>query len=70
MSKFAKILVTALIVFLFIFIFAIIAGVSSDSGSGPGIVGLAVFAGAIAAIRAVWKNDDKDNNSDSSILQK
>lgn len=73
MSKTAKYLVTALVIFIFIIIFAAIAGVRSDAGnSTPGIFGLLVFAGLIGAIRAIWKSEshEDNNNSDSTSLQK
>lgn len=73
MSKTAKYLVSALVIFLFIIIFSAIAGIRSDSGnSTPGIFGLLVFAGLIGALRAIWKskpNEDR-NDSDNSTLQK
>ena len=73
MSKTAKYLVTALVIFLFIIIFAAIVGVRSDAGnSTPGIFGLLVFAGLIGALRAIWKSKSQEdnNNSDSTSLQK
>lgn len=63
MSKLAKILVTGLIIFVFIIIFGAIAGASSDAGSTPGILGLIMFAGMVAAVRAVWKNENEDDSS-------
>lgn len=73
MSKTAKYLVTALVIFLFIIIFAAIVGVRSDAGnSTPGIFGLLVFAGLFGALRAIWKSKSQEdnNNSDSTSLQK
>ena len=72
MSKTAKYLVTALVVFLFIVIFGAISVASSNAGRTPGIVGLIVFAGLIGAIRAIWKSKPTGNNNDtdSSALQK
>lgn len=63
MSKLAKILVTGLIIFVFIIIFGAIVGVSSDAGSTPGILGLIMFAGMVAAVRAVWKIENEDDSS-------
>lgn len=72
MSKLAKILVTIGVVFLFFIVFAVIAGVMSDAGRTPGILGLIVFGALIGALRAIWKKpkseDDKDDNT--SVLQK
>ena len=57
MSKLAKILVTILIVVLFIVLFAVIAGSRNAAGySTPGILSVALLAGAFGGIRAVWKN--------------
>ena len=30
-------------------------------GTGPGIIGLILFAGLIGAIKAIWKKDNKDD---------
>ncbi|MBJ2187273.1 MAG: hypothetical protein JFR41_01385 [Muribaculaceae bacterium] len=72
MSKTAKYLMTALVVFLFTVIFGAIAGASSDAGRTPGILGLIAFAGLIGAIRAIWKSKPTENkkDTDSSALQK
>lgn len=66
MSKLAKVLITMVIIVVFIIIFGAIAGITSDAGSTPGILGLVVFAGMIAAVRAVWKSEDNDQNSSST----
>lgn len=69
MSKLSKIIVTILVVVVFLALFAVIGGMSHDAGSKtPGILGLVVLAGAIGAIRAIWKKEN--NNNDNSILQK
>ena len=73
MSNTAKILVSALVIFLFIIIFAAIVGVRTDAGnSSPGILGILVFAGLFGALRAIWKSESSENNndSDSTTLQK
>lgn len=73
MSKTAKYLVSALVIFLFIIIFTVIVGVRTDAGSStPGILGLIVFAGLIGALRAIWKSKPTvdRNDSDISSLQK
>ena len=63
MEKSTKIIVTIVIIVAFIAIFGAIAGIRCDNGnSTPGIFGLIVFAGMIAAIRAVWKKDKDENN--------
>lgn len=56
MSKLSKIVVTIVIVVIFVALFAVISGIRSDAGAAtPGIIGLALFAAAIAALRAVWE---------------
>ena len=64
MNKASKIIVTIVIIVVFIFLYAIIIGVRGEAGHRtPGILGFAVFAGMIGAVRAVWKND-KDKKED------
>lgn len=68
MDKLGKIIVTIVVVVICFIVFGVIVGVRSDNGSStPGILGLAVVAGAIAAIRAIWKNDDKNTNDDNDV---
>lgn len=61
MDKLGKVIVTIVVVVLFFVVFAVIVGVREDNGAHtPGIIGLAAFAGLIAALRAIWKKDDND----------
>ena len=73
MNKITKVLITIGIVFLFVIIFGAIAGVMSDAGRTPGILGLIALGALIGALRAIWKktndNDNKDDNN-TSVLQK
>lgn len=69
MEKSGKIIATIISIVIFIVIFTIIAGVSSDSGKGPGIIGLAAMAGLIAALRAIWKKDKNNNDNNSQDIQ-
>lgn len=72
MSKLSKIVVTIVIVFVFILLFGGISALRAQGGAtGPGLIGLIVFAGFIGAMRAIWKKpkNDDDNNK-SSFLQK
>jgi len=58
MKNSSKIVVTIIIIVIFIVLFGAIVGSRSDAGdSTPGILGLVAFAGAIGAIRAVWKKE-------------
>lgn len=75
MSQLTKIIVTFVVIILFFILTVAISKMRSDAGfSTPGIFGLIVFAGFIGALRAIWKkpkdDDKKDDNSDTSILQK
>ena len=68
MNKLGKLIVTIVVIVVFIILFGIIVGVRTDSGAAtPGILGLAVFAGMIAAIKAIWKKDKKENNNDNEV---
>lgn len=68
MDKLGKIIVTVLVIVICFVLFGVIVGVRSDNGAKtPGILGLAVFAGAVAAVRAIWKKDDKDNKGNNDI---
>lgn len=71
MNKTAKILVTICIVLVFFLLFAAIVGTREASGhKTPGFLGLILFAAVLGAIRAIWKSKKKDDDSDSSMLQK
>lgn len=62
MNKVNKVIATVLVVVVFFVVFAVIVGIRTDNGrSTPGIIGLAVGIGAIAALRTIWKNDSSDN---------
>lgn len=71
MNKVSKILVTIGIVFIFLILFGVIVGIRGEAGHRtPGILGLAVFAGMVGALKAVWKKPKKDENeNNNSILQ-
>lgn len=71
MNKSSKVLVTVAVVFLFFIIFGAIAGAMSDAGRTPGFLGLIVFGGLIGALKAIWKDSNKeDSDNNNSILQK
>ena len=60
MSRLAKILVTILIVIIAIALTIVITGSRNAAGySTPGIIAIAVFAGAVGGVRAIWKQPDK-----------
>jgi hypothetical protein len=68
MDKLGKVIVTIVVIVICFTIFSVIVGVRSDNGaSTPGILGLAVFAGAIAAIRAIWKKNDQNKNDGNDV---
>ena len=72
MNKVSKILVTIGIVFIFLIMFGVIVGIRGEAGHRtPGILGLAVFAGMVGALKAIWKkNKNEGNENNNSILQK
>ena len=71
MNKSSQILVTVGVVFLFFIIFGAIAGAMSDAGRTPGFLGLIAFGGLIGALKAIWKDSNKeDSDNNNSILQK
>lgn len=71
MNKPSKILVTVVAVFLFLFIYGAIVGAMSAAGKTPGILGLIVFGGLIGALKAIWKENKKeDEDNNNSILQR
>lgn len=72
MSKFAKILVTIGAFLLYILIATPILAAMKESGKSSGFVGLILLVALIGAIRAIWKkpNNEKDNENNSSVLQK
>ena len=54
-----KILVTIGAILIFLLIFGVlIASQKSSGNSNPGIFGIILFGGLIAAIRAIWKKPD------------
>jgi len=56
----SKVIVTIGIIIGFIFLFGVI--VASNKGGGtPGFLGLILFAGMVAGIRAVWKKPSPKN---------
>ena len=71
MDKLGKIIITVVAVVIFIVIFTVIVGVRSDNGAAtPGIIGLAAFAGLIAAIKAIWKKDKGENENNEMDIDK
>ena len=61
MNQGAKILVTIGVIILFMLIFTPVTIMREEAGAaGPGIIGLILFAGLIGAIKAIWKNDNKE----------
>lgn len=73
MNKFAKIIVTIVVVLVFFLLFGAVVGSRSATGQHtPGPLGLILFAALVFSIRAIWrsgKNNDNDKDN-SSILQK
>ena len=74
MVKTTKIIVTIVAIVIFFIVFGLInAGRQSQGFHTPGILGVVAMCVLIAALRAVWKSDkkdDKNKDNDSSILQK
>lgn len=73
MNKLAKVLVTIGVIFVFFLLFAALVGGREASGhKTPGFLGLILFAVVYYGVRAIWKNEKKDNNDDNdiSVLQK
>ena len=74
MEKTTKIIVTIVAIVIFFIVFGLInAGRQSQGFHTPGILGVVAMCVLIAALRAVWKSDkkdDKNKDNDSSILQK
>ena len=58
MEKSKQIILTIIIVIVFIAIFAVITGAREDAGnSSPGVMGVLLFVGLIAGLRAIWRKD-------------
>lgn len=77
MNKAAKIIVTIVAIVIFFIVFGLInAGRQSQGFHTPGILGVVAMCVLIAALRILWKKDNKDNDNkknesnSSSILQK
>jgi len=77
MNKAAKIIVTIVAIVIFFIVFGLInAGRQSQGFHTPGILGVVAMCVLIAALRAIWKKDNKDDDNkknesnSSSILQK
>lgn len=74
MSKFAKVVVSACVIFGFVVLSGIVIGLRTDAGhTTPGPLGLILAVALIGAIRAIWKSKGDENQSSSdndSILQK
>jgi F0F1-type ATP synthase assembly protein I len=66
----SKVIVTIGILIGFFFLFGIIVYANKGSGT-PGILGLILFMGLIAGLRAVWKKQtDKNEETDKHQLDK
>ena len=69
MNKFAKIIVTIVVLLVFFLLFGAVIGSRSATGQHtPGLLGLILFAVVVFSIRAIWKSgknndNDKDNGS-------
>lgn len=64
MNKATKIIVIIGFLIVFFLIFGLIVGSRESSGhSTPGMLGLIVFVGLIAGIRAIWKYDPKKQDN-------
>lgn len=62
MNQGTKILVTIGVILLFMLVFTPITMMREEAGgTGPGIIGLILFAGLIGAIKAIWKKGNKDD---------
>ncbi len=72
MKKSSKIVVIVIMIIVFFVLFAVVVGVSQSNGNKtPGVFGLILFGGLIAAIAAVWKhNPNKSDNEDKHLLKK
>lgn len=75
MEKTTKIIVTIVAIVIFFIVFGLINTARQSSGHHtPGILGTVALFVLIAALRAVWKSDKKDDDKkdgdSSSILQK
>ena len=77
MEKTTKIIVTIVAIVIFFIVFGLInAGRQSQGFHTPGILGVVAMCVLIAALRALWKKDNKDDDNkknesnSSSILQK
>jgi len=70
MTKTSKVLATVGIFFLFIILCGVLQLGSGPGGRNPGIFGLLLTFGLIAAIRAIWKTPSDINNADNTSLKK
>ena len=77
MEKTTKIIVTIVAIVIFFIVFGLInAGRQSQGFHTPGILGVVAMCVLIAALRALWKKANKDDDNkknesnSSSILQK
>lgn len=64
MEKTTKVIVTILAVVVFCVLFSLLIFIREQAGaSTPGILGMALLAALIAALRAVWKKPKDENNN-------
>lgn len=71
MSTFTKVIVTIGILVVFWFFFVLIVYNQKINGnSTPGLLGLIIFSGFIAAMKAVWKKNPSNQDSDKHQLDK
>ena len=64
MQKTAKILVTVVIVAIFIVLYGLVmmAKQHATGSNRPGFIGIILFVGLIASLRAIWKKDKTEND--------
>lgn len=68
MSTTAKVIVTIVAIAVFIFSFAALVHSNKQGGSQtPGILGLVLFLGLVAAIRAIWASSNQANDNDRTL---
>jgi len=68
MSTVVKVIVTIVAIAAFIFSFAIlVAGRKQGGSQTPGILGIVLFLGLVAAIRAIWASSNQTNDNDRTL---
>ena len=71
MNKTSKVIITIIAIVLVLVIFVGLSASMSDSGGNvPGIIGLILFGGLYFGLKAMWKDENKDNDkNNNSLLQ-